>query len=40
MHLRAESITIAIGVTGQTHVNLIYGLSGATLRAVLPTLQR
>jgi len=40
MHYPAEGITVAVGVTEQTQGNMIYGLSGATLRAVMPLLQR
>jgi D-alanyl-D-alanine carboxypeptidase len=40
MHYPAEQITIALAVTEQTQGGVIYGLSGATLRAVLPLIER
>ena len=39
VHYPTEGITIAISVTEQTQGNSIYGLAGATLRAVLPLVN-
>lgn len=39
MHYPAEQLTVAVAVTEQTQGNVIYGLSGATLRAVLPLVN-
>ncbi|MGH7677983.1 MAG: serine hydrolase domain-containing protein [Gemmatimonadaceae bacterium] len=39
MHYPAEGLTIAIAVTEQTQGNSVFGVAGATLRAVLPLVN-
>jgi D-alanyl-D-alanine carboxypeptidase len=39
MHYPTEAITISVAVTEQSQGNVIYALSGATLRAVLPLVN-
>jgi D-alanyl-D-alanine carboxypeptidase len=39
VHYPAEQITIAVSVTEQTQGNAVFGVTGATLRAVLPLVH-